>query len=430
MDTRAVQAMIRFGLGRRATEALPNDPIGWLAGQLDGPDPALLRPAPDTVVGLTAIREDRKMPVMQGEPRRAVLVRQAGTTAAMDTLLATDTPFRERLVWFWANHFSISYRQGSVGPIAQAYVREAIRPHVTGRFVDMLRAVMHHPAMLMYLENTTSVGPNSPAGRRRKVGLNENLARESLELHTVTPASGYTQADVTAYSAILTGWSVDMNADPPGFKFRPYAHEPGAKTVMGRVWPPGQAGGEQFFDWLGTHPATMHNLAVKLVRHFAADIPPPDAVARVEAVLRDTGGDLRAAAMAVVALPQAWTPLTKLRTPMDYVVAVLRCFDLSMGPRVRPAGWMAQLGQPFMGAELPNGWADTAANWAAPAMLMRRIDWATAIAGRARAQDPRLLAEAALGPLLPTASLLRIARAGSRPEAITMLIAAPQFQRR
>lgn len=430
MDTRATQAMIRFGLGRKGDETLPADPTAWLAAQLDGPDPALLRPAPDTVVGLTALHQDRKMPVMEGQERRSLLVMRAGTTAAMQTLLATEAPFRERLVWFWANHFTISYRQGGVGVISQAYVREAIRPHVTGRFVDMLRAVMHHPAMLMYLQNTGSIGPNSRGGRRLQRGLNENLARESLELHTVTPASGYTQADVTAYSAVLTGWSVDMNATPPGFKFRPAAHEPGSKTVMGHVWPQGQAGGEHLLTWLGTHPATMHNLAEKLVRHFVADAPPPEAVARVEAVLRDTGGDLRSAAMAVLALPQAWTPLTKLRTPMDYVVAVLRCFDLPSDAKLNPAGWMRQLGQPFMGAELPNGWPDIAAGWAAPAMIMRRIDWAAAIAGRARARDPSALAEAALGTLLPAETVQRIARAGSRYEAIAMLIASPQFQRR
>jgi uncharacterized protein (DUF1800 family) len=430
MDTRAAQAMIRFGLGRRGEETLPADPQAWLAAQLAGPDPALRQPAPDTAVGLTALRDDIKMPVMEGERRRAVQVMRAGITAAMDTLLTTDQPFRERLVWFWANHFTISYRQGNVGAISQAYVREAIRPHVTGRFVDMLQAVMHHPAMLMYLDNIGSIGPDSPAGRRMKRGLNENLARESLELHTVTPASGYTQADVTAYSAVLTGWSTDIHANPPGFRFRAAAHEPGAKTVMGRSWPPGQAGGEQLLAWLGTHPATMHNLAVKLVRHFVADSPPPEAVAKVAAALRDTGGNLRSAAMAVLALPQAWTPLTKLRTPMDYVVAVLRAFDLPTDAKLNPAGWMSQLGQPFMGAELPNGWSDTAAGWAAPAMVMRRIDWAAAIAGRARARDPQALALATLGPLLPADSLQRIARAGSRHEAVAMLIASPQFQRR
>jgi uncharacterized protein (DUF1800 family) len=429
-QTGAMQALIRFGLGRRGAEPLSADPHAWLAGQLDGPDPALRLPAPDTAAGLTALRLDSRMPVMQGEKMRRVVVGSAARDAVMTTLLSTDTPFRERLVWFWANHFSISYRQGSVGVISAAYVREAIRPHVTGRFVEMLRAVMHHPAMLMYLGNNGSVGPDSPVGRRRHAGLNENLARESLELHTVTPASGYSQADVTAYSAILTGWSVALNRDPPGFLFRPRAHEPGAKTVMGRVWPPGKEGGERFLTWLGTHPATMHNLAVKLCRHFVADTPPPEAVRKVETVLRDTGGDLRSAAMAVLALPQAWVPLTKLRTPFDYVVATLRAFDLPADAKLNPAGWMAQLGQPFLGAELPNGWADTAASWAAPAMIMRRIDWATAIAGRARAHDPTVLARNTLGPLLPPDSQQRIARAGSRKEAIAMLIASPQFQRR
>jgi len=430
MDTRAAHAMIRFGLGPRGGETLPTDPDSWLAAQLDGPDPALSIPAPDTAAGLTALRDDGKMPPMDPQQRRSAKVMRAATAVAMDTLLGTDTPFRERLVWFWANHFTVSIRQGNVGPLSQAYVREAIRPHVTGRFIDMLRAVMSHPAMLFYLDNVQSLGPDSPTGKRFKLGLNENLARECLELHTVTPAAGYTQADVTAFAAILTGWSIDLNGHPPGFLFRPFAHEPGAKTVMGRVWPPGEAGGEQILAWLGTHPSTLHNLAVKLVRHFVADVPPPDAVARVAEVLRDTGGDLRSAAMAVIALPQAWTPLTKLRTPFDYVVAVLRAFDLPAANRPDPNGWMSALGQPFMSAPLPNGWSDTAADWAAPAMIMRRIDWASAVAWRARQHDPQAMAEATLGQLLPADSRQRIARAGSRQEALAMLIASPQFQRR
>lgn len=430
MDTRAAHALIRFGLGRRGAEALPATPESWLAAQLDGPDPALARPSPSSSEGMTAMRLDNTMRPADPKDRRALPIITASTADAMTALVETDTPFRERLVWFWANHFTISRRQGGIAPISYAYVREAIRPHVTGRFADMLSAVMHHPAMLAYLDNWVSIGPNSPAGRRMKRGLNENLARECLELHTVTPASGYTQADVTAFSAVLTGWTINYKADPPGFIFRPAAHEPGEQTVMGRKWPAGYEGGKQILAWLGAHPATMHNLAVKLVRHFVADIPPPEAVARVEAVLNQTGGDLKAAALAVTALPQAWTPLTKLRTPFDYTVAVIRAFDLPPDNRPNIAGAMASLGQPFMTAPLPNGWADTAQDWAAPAMMMRRIDWASGIAWRARQQDPRAIADAALGPLLPTDSADMIARAGSRHEALAMLIASPQFQRR
>lgn len=436
MDTTAAQALIRFGLGRRGAEPLPADPRLWLRSQLDGPDPALSRPAPSTADGLRAIVQttaNMRAARMNGAaPDRTALRRviAEGIADATDGLLTATLPFRERLVWFWANHFTISRRQGNTAPLCNAYVREAIRPHVTGRFTDMLSAVMHHPAMLMYLDNAQSIGPHSRAGLRLHRGLNENLARECLELHTVTPASGYTQADVTAFAAVLTGWSVNYRADPPGFMFRPFAHEPGEQTVMGKRWPAGYAGGTRMLTWLGTHPATMHNLAVKLARHFVADDPAPAAIAHIESVLNDTGGDLKAASLAMLGLDQAWAPLTKLRTPFDYVAAVLRAVDLPAAHRPNVAGSMGQLGQPFMLAPLPNGWSDRATDWAAPGMLMRRIDWASAIAWRAREQDPEMLAQATLGKLLPADAMRQIARAGSRHEALAMLIAAPQFQRR
>ena len=163
----------------------------------------------------------------------------------------------------------------------------------------MLLAVMRHPAMLLYLDNVGSVGPDSPAGQRGKRGLNENLARECLELHTVSPAAGYTQADVTNFARVLTGWSIDLPADPPGFRFRPFAHEPGEQIVMGRRFPPGEEGGVAALHFLADHPATHRFLATKLVRHFVADDPPEDAVRRIEGVLRDSDGDLGAAAAAL-----------------------------------------------------------------------------------------------------------------------------------
>ena len=167
--------------------------------------------------------------------------------------LTTAAPFRERLVRFWTNHFTISLHQPACAAVAGAFVQEAIRPHVTGRFGDMLLAVMRHPAMLLYLNNVVSIGPNSPAGLRRGRGLNENLARECMELHTIGPDAGYTQADVTAFANILTGWSIALDQDPPGFRFRAMAHEPGEKTLMGRTFPPGEEGGVMAL-WLPGRP--------------------------------------------------------------------------------------------------------------------------------------------------------------------------------
>ncbi|HKM62686.1 MAG TPA: DUF1800 domain-containing protein [Acidisphaera sp.] len=432
MDAAAAHAFVRFGLGRRGDEPAPSDPRRWLLGQLQGADPGVAG-APGTAEGLTAVRNDRQNQPAAGE-REAPKLAQAARVALVEYALSTPTPFRERLVWFWTNHFTVSIRQAGVGPIAVAFMQEAIRPHVTGRFGDMLLAVMRHPAMLIYLDNARSFGPDSMAGERTKRGLNENLARECMELHTMGADSGYTQADVTSFAKLITGWSVDLQADPPGFLFRPRAHEPGPQTVLGRTFPDGEEGGVAALAFFADHPATHRKLATKLVRHFVADDPPPDAVRRIEGALRDTQGDLGAATSVLVGMHHAWeTPLAKFRPPQDYVLAVLRAADLpdGQGPDGQVVvGLMRALGQPLFEAPLPNGWSDRAADWAGPEELMRRIDWAYGFSGRLGHADPAQVAQTALGPLLHPATLDAVGRAGSRREAMTLLLTAPEFQRR
>jgi uncharacterized protein (DUF1800 family) len=433
MDTRTAQALVRFGLGRKGAEALPSDPPAWLASQLEGPDPALSVPGASTADGLLAIREQRERARAQNlgaNPPIRTLFR-AEQAKYVNNLLGTDAPFRERLVTFWANHFTVSLKRGEVAAVVHAYIREAIRPHVTGRFSDMLLAVISHPAMLIYLDNAASVGPDSFIGVKTRRGLNENLARECLELHTVTPASGYTQADVTAFANVLTGWSVEIPKDPVGFVYRHFTHEPGTQTVMGQTFPGGEDGAVAALAWLAGHPSTQHNLATKLVRHFVSDTPPPGAVQRIEAVLRSSRGDLKAASLELTRLPEAWQPLTKLRSPADYIVAVMRAVNLP--PEKRPLEvpqLMAGLGQPLLSAPLPNGWPDTAADWAGSEAMMRRIDWAYGFSTRAETMDPEQVATATLGPLLTASTLEQIRRAGSRRDAFTLLFASPEFQRR
>ena len=433
MDILVAQALVRFGLGRRNAERVPSDPAEWLRGQLAQPAAGSDSARPSTVNGLSALRQDRADKPPPGEGRASALYR-AEAAAAVENALTTATPFRERLVWFWTNHFTVSIR-GGVAAVAGAFVEEAIRPHVTGRFDDMLFAVMRHPAMLMYLNNAGSVGPGSPSGQRSQRGLNENLARECLELHTVSPAADYSQTDVTNFAKLLTGWSIDLRADQPGFRFRPMAHEPGTQLLMDREFPDGEAGGVAALHFLAAHPLTQRFLATKLVRHFVADDPPADAVRRVEDVLLETRGDLGAAADALVSLDAAWQPASKLRTPMDFVVATMRMLDLPPEQRqgMNLPRIVGSLGQPMWNAPQPNGWPDRASDWTTPEAIMRRIDWAYSVSGRVSAdsgQDTAELAEATLGPLLGDDTLQAVHRAGSRRDAITLLLTSPEFQRR
>jgi uncharacterized protein (DUF1800 family) len=429
MDLKPLQATVRFGLGASGAEPPPADPSAWLLHQLRQPDAPWPGPRPLTADGLAAIREDRQNKPAPGESRVRALYRAQGLDA-MSRAVATTTPFRERLVWFWTNHFTVSVRNGRCAALAGSFVEEAIRPHVTGRFQDMVLAVMRHPAMLLYLDNAGSVGPNSPGGERSHRGLNENLARECMELHTVSPASGYTQEDVTSFARILTGWSVELKDDPLGFVFRPRIHEPGQHTLMGRGFPDGEDGGVEALRFLANHPSTHHFLATKLVCHFVADTPPPGAVRKIEGILRDTRGDLGAAAAGLVHLDDAWTPGTKIRASQDLMVASFRALQVPADPPPPFLAILSGLGQPLWTAPAPNGWPDAAADWAGPEAMMRRVDWAFAVAGRIGEHDPMTIADASLGPLLRPETRTAMAHAGSRREAMTLLLTSPEFQRR
>jgi len=450
MNRAAAQAAIRFGFGPAPNDPdLSSDPRGALKAQLHGPDPAFAAGVFDALpTGQQAVdtaRADalvRRSLLTAPEAEKAAykgltnqLYRQ-DAAAQLDWAMTTPAGFRERLVWFWANHFSTSAAQNQAGPLIGPMIREAIRPHVNGTFTDMVLAVERHPAMLRYLDNDVSVGPNSPAGLRTHRGLNENLGRECMELHTVGLKAGYSQADVTSMAKILTGWSAatsEQGSDATGFKYRDEAHEPGPQTVLGQIFDGGEQAGIDALTYLSIHPTTYLLLATKLVTHFVADNPPPGAVAHIAQVLHDTGGNLGSASLALVDLPQAWVPGTKLKTPFDYVVSLLRAAPPPPGQALPPAiGVLGGLGQPVWNAPLPNGWSDQAATWSGSDAIMQRINWAYTYTGRFSnaAVQPADMAHASLGPLLRPATLTAVQTAGSPREALTLLFAAPEFQRR
>ncbi len=449
MSQRAAISAIRFGLGRRPGEPVVADPSAWLAAQLRLPAPPPSDGSPDYPQIAAAIQRDRAArdairaataaqppevppPLMPDREQRQI--GEAEARAHTGVLLTTTAPFRERLVTFWANHFAFNLRRSPViAAHAGHYLREAIRPNITGPFATLLEAAVLHPVMLGYLDNNQSTGPNSPVGWRRNQGLNENLAREVLELHTLSPAADYTQADVSALARILTGWQMRPPAqEGGGVWFNANRHEPGDKILLGRSFPQGERGAPEALAYLAGHPATHRRLAEKLVRHFVDDAPPPGAVRRVEAALRDTRGDLGAASAALIAIPEAWDrPLTKLRSPQDYVVAVLRAVGSPAPEGLGVVGIMARLGQPLWQVPAPDGWPDTAPSWTGPEAMLRRVEWAHAVAGRfAGRTDPVGLAEQIMGPLANPATLREMRRAGSQRDALTLLLTSPEFQRR
>jgi len=464
----AAIALNRFGLGARPDEAPPADPHGWLVAQFDryAPLPAAWSSQPTSVAIAQQAAEQRMQALHDpastadtdsaANARRAVnqmLRREARDTyreavdARIVSALDTPAPFVERLVHFWANHFAVSVDKGPVAGIAGSFEMEAIRPHVLGRFEDMLVAVEQHPAMQLFLDQTRSVGPDSLAAMRAaerspgvKRGLNENLAREIMELHTLGVRTGYTQQDVTEFSRAMTGWSIATaqgrrpDAQPPGtFIFRANLHEPGARTILGRTYDePGVDQALAVLSDLAAAPATANHLATKLARHFIADTPPQQSIDRLAAAYTRSKGDLRTVYRALIDEPQAWSPANaKFKTPWEWAVSALRGLGWRDLGGMHGAPLLTQLGQPVWRPGSPAGYDDIASSWAAPDALVRRVEVAQRLAARSnQAHDPRSLGTALFAGTLGTQTATAVSRAESTTTALALLIVSPDFQRR
>jgi uncharacterized protein (DUF1800 family) len=363
---------------------------------------------------------------------------RAEALARLQRGVMADCGFAERLVIFWSNHFCISAGKGGLARMwAGSFEREAIRPHVLGRFADMLKAVEQHPAMLFFLDNQQSLGPDSRAGQNRHRGLNENLAREIMELHTLGVGSGYTQDDVTSLARIITGWTFAGRQGklgaPGSFIFNANAHQPGPQRLLGKVYEDnGLAQGETALADIARHPATAKFIATKFARYFVADDPSPALVARLQEVFRKSDGDLKALAMALVDSDEAWqAPQTKMRSPYEFLVASGRLLSRIPEEPGRYLGALNLLGQPLWSPAGPNGFADTNAAWAAPEGIKLRLDVSAQIASRlADSIDPRDLLELAAADAASTDTRKTVERAESRQQALALLLMSPEFQRR
>ena len=474
-DLSAAIAANRFGLGARPGDLalVARDPADWLTRQLRGVPPVLagpgLLPSAETLGRVIEMRQQ----VAEERKRQKQDKDEDGTQVAaalklppiyrpvyVDAIVArfthsvrTDRPFLERITQFWTNHFTVSIDKIAVLGLAGAMEREAIRPHVTGRFGDLLLAVEQHPAMLLYLDNHASIGPNSRLARlaarrasNRKIGVNENLAREILELHTLGVDGGYTQADVTTFAGAISGWSIggqDMNrrlarlgADkgtPGEFLFREAFHEPGAKQLLGKSYgDDGVKQGEAILRDLAVSPRSARHICTKLARHFIADDPPTSAVERLTQAWLESGGHLPAVYAALIDAPECWTqPLAKFKTPSDYIVSAYRALDIPVRDGRRALQPFEALGQRNLMPGSPAGWPDTSADWDGSSALLKRIAWADVVAQRmGDARNARELAPLLLGATLSGETATAIARAESGAQALTLLLASPEFMRR
>jgi uncharacterized protein (DUF1800 family) len=386
----------------------------------------------------TVKRNDSQRPDRLRQPGFSPSTVRMEAAARFDHGLAANDGLTERLVLFWSNHFAVSTAKGGTVPaIVGSYEREAIRPHVYGRFRDLLEAAVKHPAMLVYLDNWKSVGPNSRVGERKAIGLNENLAREVLELHTLGVDGGYTQADVTSFAKVLTGWTIDRNGgrtEGSGAIFLPRRHEPGDFTVLGKVY--GQRGQRKLdavLDDLARHPATARHIARKLTRCFVGDDAPPEIAEATARAFLDSDGDLAATTRALVSTDAAWaTPPSKLRDPYLFTVASFRVLRMTTDSDNEKAAFnmMNALGQKIWTPPSPAGWPDGDDAWLAGDALLERLDFASVLARRI---DPELdvpaLAADVLGPRYDQPTREAVTRAESREQAVSLMLLSPGFQR-
>ena len=466
LDATAATAANRFGLGARPGELASIGAAGrdWLRAQLRAPPPVLaapeLRSSQQVLAQALELRRsvqaerkavrdgDSALPPSQlqkvGQFLKPIYVSEV--TARFGFAAGTDRPFLERLTQFWANHFAVSIDKQLLAGVAGSFEREAIRPHVLGNFSDLLLAAETHPAMLLYLDNHLSVGPNSQAARRReqrgterRIGINENLAREILELHTLGVAGGYTQTDVTAFAEVLTGWSLGDNrgrfaaGEPGKFLFRAELHEPGAKRVLNTRYPDSGFGqGVAVLQDLARQSATARFIATKLARHFIADEPPAAAVGRMAGAFTASEGDLPTVYRALIETREAWAqPLAKYKTPCDYILSAYRGLGLPVESGRGPLAPFELLGQRTWSPGSPAGWPDRSADWDGASALLKRIEWADALGARlGSSRDALQLAPELLGASLSEATRTAVARAASGAQAVTLLLAAPEFMRR
>ena len=456
-------ALNRFGLGARPDEAAPADPQGWLVDQFARFDvrPVGFASLEDAGSAVKKYREEqqanRRMAKQDDAIDAAPIIKagrqdfrqdmqalyRAGVQARADSALATEAPFVERMVHFWSNHFCVSADNAQVTAFAGAFERDAIRPHVLGSFAEMALAAEQHPAMLIYLNQFQSIGPDSPAATRNpdgKRGLNENLAREIMELHTLGVRSGYTQADVTEFARALTGWSVEgLGAgqsgmgDPNRFAFRPTQHEPGTRTILGKSYAqPGETQARTALLDFARAPATATHIATKLARHFAGDAPPPAMVARLAESFTRGNGDLPTLYRTLIASPEAWvaTP-TKFKTPWEWTVSALRGTGRREVGAMQIAALQTQLGQRVWKPGAPAGWDDVAASWAGSDALLRRVEIAQRLAAPLGERlDARIVAPKIMPGSLSAATAEQIARSESPAGAIALMLVSPDFLRR
>ena len=439
-DTRAVIAVNRFGLGAKPgdLERAKQNPQQWLLDQLVVPVLPSSRPDSGEVIGSfydyrSDLRRFKRQKMMEKPQNPAG---QIFPIMAADTVVAAindDDSLSRRLLDFFSNHFSVTAQGGMMRPLAPTLEREAIAPNLLGSFYNMLLAVEQHPSMLVYLDNDKSVGPTTREAKKNR-GLNENLAREILELHTLGVNGGYNLEDIQELAKAITGWSISRPVDHQhGFVYRPVAHEPGSRVVLGGVYRnTGKNQGEAILRDLSVHSATARHVSFKMARHFVSDKPSDELVKAMTDTWRKTGGDIKAVVTAMIKHPDSWQPESeKLKTPREFYISALRATGVATPDARRVVNTLTNLGQAPFGAGSPAGYADVASAWNGADALLKRVDWVNMITRQVRMNQPPIhFAQAHSGNLLSEHTATVVRRAESRQQGLALYLLSPEFLRR
>lgn len=417
-----VHATLRFGLGALPGELNFRDARAWLYSQISKP---LNFNRPTSRELISIVRENNRLrQTMPPDAARRALrdVDEDEMIFWAQQLVSTKNPFQERWTLFFANHFAIS-RQKVRGGIAGSFVREAIRPHIFGKFSDMVISVVSHPGMISYLDNAQSRGPTTGRGN-----INENLAREILELHTI--GSGYTQKDVEELALALTGWSIDRDGqsqNPTGFLYRDNFHEPGIRFVLGKNYSGELDQAQKILFDLANDDKTIWKLSRKLAIHFGSDVPSTAYVTDIFRAWRSSYGDLSRVAKVIIDHRESWTQWTKLKTPIDFIISISRASVYTDYPRILRA--LRTLGQPLFEPPSPKGWADTASVWVSGEALVRRIMTGGQL-GQSIQGNPLDMINQCFAKVTVSNLEENVSRAPTSTDGFALLFASPEFQRR
>jgi uncharacterized protein (DUF1800 family) len=445
----ATIASHRFGFSEPSLAPLRSDPRAWVLEQFQHPGAFDTSGLIDSVQALLLTREVLRAALSAKPPEGASVpkdelgaltpsrkdLRQTnlkGLARRWQHTIETPTPVAERWVQFWSNHFCVAATKGTMLALVWPHEYEAIRPHAFGNFKELLRAATLHPAMLLYLDNAQSMGPASRAGARREKGLNENLARELLELHTLGVQAGYTQQDVTQTAMLLTGWTVSQQTGGKA-DFVPALHQPGSKVILGKTYREGPEALDQLLTDLSRHPQCARFMATKLCRHFVTDDPPPALVQAVAERFIATDGDLVATARALFGHDLAWSPAhpPKFKRPEELVLSAHRMLKLPVRGLEQNVAAVQAMGQALGRTPSPQGWPDRAQDWLSPDALLKRVQWADRFGEAYRASaDARGLMRLAFADDLGTSTTQAIERAESGAQALSLALASPEFLRR